>query len=61
MRVLKLLEPVVCAIPNYDGWLSPPQEGGLVCRDGKPKTFWDDTKNENGVYSRCFRELVEAN
>lgn len=62
MRILKLLEPVVCMIPNYDGWSSSPQEGELAYRGGKPITFWvdNDMENTNSSIWRCFRELVEA-
>ncbi|KAF8870124.1 hypothetical protein BD779DRAFT_620137 [Infundibulicybe gibba] len=30
MRILKIIEPVICAIPRYDGWMPPPEEGSLL-------------------------------
>ncbi|KAF8870127.1 hypothetical protein BD779DRAFT_1729277 [Infundibulicybe gibba] len=30
MRLLKIIEPVICAIPRYDGYMPPPEEGSLL-------------------------------
>ncbi|GBE88081.1 hypothetical protein SCP_1203100 [Sparassis crispa] len=33
LRILKILEPVKCVDPSYDGWVSMPREGELHVRD----------------------------
>jgi hypothetical protein len=58
LRILNITEPVVCVIPNYDGWVPFPKEGGLVVGSQEPLAFWVD-KRDN-MMSRCLRELAEA-
>lgn len=35
LRVLKIIDPVECIIPGYDGHVPKPVEGSLVYRHGK--------------------------
>lgn len=35
LRVLEIVEPVHCLIPDYDGHIERPMEGALVRRRGK--------------------------
>ncbi|KAF8871894.1 hypothetical protein BD779DRAFT_1680046 [Infundibulicybe gibba] len=36
MKILKILQPVACTIPGYDGYMPPPEEGSLLYRRSAP-------------------------
>ena len=64
LRFLKIITPVTCVIPSYDGYISFPMEGELYQRRGVggPDKTWsvDIDRSKGGNMVRCLRLLWEA-
>ncbi|KAL6303320.1 hypothetical protein BKA93DRAFT_750681 [Sparassis latifolia] len=52
LRVVKVLRPVVCQIPDYDGFIGKPTEGELFCTNSVPKAFVPSNATEEEVVRR---------
>ncbi|KAF8871895.1 hypothetical protein BD779DRAFT_1680047 [Infundibulicybe gibba] len=37
MNILKIIQPVTCTIPEYDGYMPPPEEGSVLYRRSAPR------------------------
>ena len=67
LRILKIITPVKCVTPNYDGRLAPPKEGELHWRIPRSKTVksnppvWSIDIDKAGVTtSRALQLLWDA-
>jgi hypothetical protein len=49
LRYLKIITPVKCVIPLYDGYIMPPEEGELHRRS--PKNLTDEMDSDRPVWS----------
>jgi hypothetical protein len=61
LRILKIITPVKCVIPDYDGYIAPPKEGELHRRIKKSKDILNppawSTNIDKGVMLRGLRLL----
>lgn len=55
IRVLKIIEPVRCLVPDYDGYMEEPKEGALISRHGTAVSI--DLENSDAW--KAFRMLYD--
>ena len=62
LRFLKIITPVKCVVPNYDGRICCPREGELYRRTkNNTESEWSvDIDKFNSIMTRCFRLLWDA-
>ena len=64
LRFLKIITPVKCVIPHYNGHIVQPREGELFWRTPKHKTYpevWSFNIDRNGsIMMRGFQLLWNA-
>ena len=67
LRFLKIITPVKCMIPHYDGNIVKPEEGELYRRyprytmhNPNPRVWNVDIDNREGYFARGFRLLWDA-
>ena len=63
LRFLKIITPVKCVIPHYDGYIEQPKEGELFRRrykDISSPQVWSVNIDKEGPMSRGFQLLWDA-
>jgi hypothetical protein len=65
LRFLKIITPVKCVIPHYDGYIMLPEEGKLHRRyrkaiDKSNPPVWSLNIDEKGVMARALQLLWDA-
>jgi hypothetical protein len=65
LRFLKIITPVKCVIPLYDGYISPPEEGELHSRFSRKLNklnpqVWGINIDKKGVMVRALQLLWDA-
>ena len=64
LRFLKMITPVKCVIPNYDGHIFSPKEGELHRRSNRytnrTSDVWCLDIDKQGMSVRCFQLLWDA-
>jgi len=63
LRFLKIITPVKCVIPHYDGYIMPPKEGELHQRTPIVKSnppVWSLNIDKKGAMGLALRLLWDA-
>ena len=62
LRILKIITPVKCVIPGYDGHVCPPKEGELFQRPGNKKILqvWSFDIDNTKIIKRGLQLLWDA-
>ena len=55
LRFLKIIKPIECLIPQYDGYLEQPQEGKLFRRSKIDANVWNVDIDKKSVASRVLQ------
>jgi hypothetical protein len=67
LRYLKIITPVKCVIPLYDGYIAPPKEGELHrgsrinSKDKKGQQVWSVDVDKSKIMVQSLRLLWDAN
>ena len=61
MRILEILRPITCSIPNYDGTVVEPREGQLLSRrlsSGRAKVW--SYPLDRRTHGAAWKEFIET-